>query len=229
MYTAEQRERISRIYLFSAPFLLLVGLGIWAGICYAGVDLSWGAVGLGALGWLVALALRGPVALATRQLSEANRERAIVLSSGPLEEGMRVVALAVAGREFATALSLGFGWAMIEVLFTMQQALVIGLMIKRDDEKTRQGLAIMKERGMLSESPNAWGAVERLFASLLHMGNTLLVAFNPWLALLTAPVHSALNWYVSRMASKSIARAEGLIALASTLTFIIGLLVFGRI
>jgi hypothetical protein len=217
------RERIARIYYGSVPGLVLVGVLYWTAVQYGAGGVQWGAAGVGALGWLVALVLRQPVGLVGTRLPATMAERLVVFSSGPLEEGVRVAALFWAGRDFTTALSLGFGWAMIEVVYVMQTCLVIAGLVKKTDEKSQQALTVLKERGMLSESPNAWGAVERLFASALHVGNTLLLAVNPWLALVTAPVHSAANWVISRMVARSVAKAELLMAVLGTVTLVMGL------
>jgi hypothetical protein len=227
--TMAQRERISRIMTLSAPLLLLVGVLYWLAFRYSGIDLKWGAVGIGALGWLAALILRAPVGLAVKNLPDATKERAVVFSSGPLEEGLRIAALALAGRDFLTAISVGFGWAMIEVLFTLQQVLIIATLLKKDDAKSRQAIAMLKERGMLPENPSAWGIVERIFASAMHMGNTLLVAFNPWLVIVLAPLHSATNWFISKMAPKSLVKGELLMAAIGTVMFVLGLLAMGRL
>ena len=70
--------------IIAAPFMLAVGAAYavlplaWDGA------LVWSAVGFGALGWAVALAFRGPVALLVRRTSESipTIQRAIAAASG---------------------------------------------------------------------------------------------------------------------------------------------------
>jgi hypothetical protein len=61
-----------------------------------------------------------------------------------------------------------------------------------------------------------WGVLERITASALHIAFTLIIAAQPLLVVVTAPVHSAVNLALLRMArSRSIARFEGTLAVVT--------------
>jgi hypothetical protein len=63
-------------------------------------------------------------------------------------------------------------------------------------------------------------------ASLTHIGFTLLLAWRPWLVLLTAPAHSGLNLAAVRLGQISLPRAEGLVIGFGAFVFLLGLAVW---
>jgi hypothetical protein len=204
------------------PLYLLVPVLFWFGFRTAGFAADWQAFGLGALGWFVALMLRGPISALVRNLPEEKGRTIVGLSSGPLEEITRLVLLAVTSASAAWAVSVGQGWAAIEVLFTMVNIVVIASLANKTDEKAVQAKQFLAAQGTLNMSP-LWGVLERIWASAFHIGTTLIVASNPWTVVLLIPLHSGLNLFAVRLASRSAVRSSLLIAVVGVLTLAIGL------
>jgi hypothetical protein len=183
-----------RALIIAIPFLLAVPVLYGLAFSLAGHGPMPAAFGIGAAGWLIAFLLRTPVGLiATRTGGSEDRAQSIVvLSSGPLEEGVRLVAVLLVGRDLATALWLGLGWASIEVLFAIVNGLALAGLSERTDPEAERVRALLPKTAFDS-SAAAWGVVERAWASALHIGFTLVIAWAPIAVLLTAPVHSAVN------------------------------------
>jgi hypothetical protein len=188
-------------------------------------------VGLGAGGWLVALALRGPVALLVRGLRvpEEQAKYWIGAASGPAEESVRVVLLLLIGASFRQALWLGFGWATIEVLYTILSGFILASLLGRTDPEAEKAREVLQSQGLLRESGAVYGVIERIGATALHIGFTLLVAWHPLIAVVTAIVHSAVNLITVRLARRSLALTEAMIVIAGIVTFLLGLAAFGRL
>jgi hypothetical protein len=73
------------------------------------------------------------------------------------------------------------------------------------------------------------GAVERAGVSLLHIGFTLLLGWNPWLALVTIPAHSATNLTAVRlMKQPSVILMETIVVVVGAVAFALGLLAWQR-
>lgn len=226
------RLRLMRRHmLLAVPFHLGVIAGLYALVTHLGNGTpAWSAVGAGALGWLVALALRGPIAVVAMKLAKRpeSAQSVVVGSSGPLEEGVRLGVLILLGTSLPTALAVGLGWAVIEVVFAIVNGFVGNMLLSKDDDKAREAIALLEAQGMLRETSGHWGVIERVFASLAHLGFTLLAAAGPWWLLLTIPVHSAMNLSVQPLVKKGgLALAEGAIAVLGTVLFVGGLLAMG--
>jgi hypothetical protein len=74
----------------------------------------------------------------------------------------------------------------------------------------------MPVRAALEPSAPWWGLIERITASVLHIGFSLILAAQPLLAVVTAPVHSAVNLTLLRAArSASLARLEATLAIVA--------------
>ena len=197
----------------------------WLAFHYSGTDMIWKAFGLGALGWIIALFLRGPISALGMKLPKERMQTIVVGSSGPLEEGVRLGLLLLTGAGFSQALSIGQGWAAVEVLYTMIQVVLIASLAKRVDEKAMQAKAMLEAQGTVSASP-LWGLSERIFASAFHIGCTLLIARYHWLVAVLIPLHSAVNLTAVSLFKKSIARFELTMAIVGTASLAAGLLVF---
>jgi hypothetical protein len=66
-------------------------------------------------------------------------------------------------------------------------------------------------------------------ASLLHIGFTLLLGWNPWLVLVTMPTHSATNLAAVRLIKqRSVILLETIVVLVGAAGFALGLLVWHR-
>lgn len=197
------RARNNALALLPAPFiavallLLTVGAPLWV------------PLGLGAAGWMLALILRQPVALIANATTTQKRAATIVgWFSGPAEELVRLALVLLFLRTATDALWAGFGWATIEVVIVAVNALAISSLLKKDDPKSREARALLSEQGMLVPRSPGWGLLERLGAIAMHIGLTLMLFANPWLVLVTLPLHSVTNMMVVRYAKTNFALAE---------------------
>jgi hypothetical protein len=209
--------------LFFLPLYILVPLLCWFGFHAAGYALEWKAFGLGALGWFITLMLRGPVSAIVMKMPKEKANNIIVASSGVLEESTRLVLLAVTSVASSWALSIGQGWAAVEVLFVMINVVVIASLGKRTDEKAMQAKEFLEAQGTIHASP-LWGVLERIWASLFHIGCTLIVAHYAWTVVLLIPLHSSLNWFAVRLVARSVGISSLFIAAIGLLTLTTGLI-----
>jgi len=194
-----------RNLLAAALPTLLVPVVIGAVLVALGTDLRPGPLLAGALGWVVALALRAPVALGVFRATGGDRGRAqpvITGASGPLEEIVRFVVLLVVGRDLSTALSIGLGWAAIEVVYALVNGAALLTLAGRDDAEAEQARALLPFQESLAPSAPWWGVVERVWASVLHIAFTLIIAAQPILVVVTIVLHSATNLALIRYARR---------------------------
>ena len=209
--------------------MLTVAAGYAAGFAagLAAIDLT--HIGLGAAGWLAALWLRAPVALVTARLTKQTSRIAttVIAASGPIEEGIRVLAVVVFAGSFGRALWLGFGWAAIEIVYTAVTAVIMSGLLRADDDRARNVRQALRVMGVLDASPAA-GVLERASSTALHVGFTLLLAWLPWLAVLTAPAHSGVNLAATRLAPHSLALTQALVAVVGAAALASGILVLGH-
>jgi hypothetical protein len=213
----------------SAPLVLAIPVVLAAVFVVAGVGFDPVALGAGALGWLVALVLRAPVALVAMRLAGDDRRRAqpvIIGASGPLEEGVRLAVLLAAGRDLETALWVGLGWAAIEVVYSLVNGFALLKLLRRTDPEAEQARAMLAMPDVLRPDAPLWGVVERVWATGLHVAFTLIVAAVPALVVATAVVHSATNlvlvgrasaWGLGRLQIVGIAWAAFLLLVAAAL------------
>lgn len=201
---------LRRQLILATPAYVLVPIALSIAMLGLGADLQPIAVVAGAVGWLVALVLRAPVALAALNRT-GSRERAqpwIVGSSGPLEELVRLAVLLIVGRELDVALSVGLGWAGIEVVYAIVNGFALATLAGRTDPEAEQAKAMLPSQAALEANSPWWGVLERLWASLLHVGFTLIVAAQPILVVLTMIVHSAANLGLIRALGAGISLAR---------------------
>ena len=218
-------NRVFTNLILAAPLTLLVPVGyallgmIWD------IELSWTAILFGALGWLIALALRAPVAIATKQMVDSQNvlQRVIVASSGFLEEPARLIVLLLVGRDFEIAYSIGLGWAAIEVVYTVINSFVIGSLTVRTDEKSKEALKQLDEMGVLSETAPFLGIFERITSSAVHIGFAMLIAVWPAFVVAAIPIHSATNMGILAVNMRSKIGAQLMLALIATVIFVGGL------
>lgn len=204
------------------PLYVAVPLLFWFGFHAAGWSLDWKAFGLGALGWLIALALRGPILALGTKGKPAAAKIMMAASSGILEETVRLALLLLTSVGTSWAVSVGQGWAAIEVLFVMMNVVAIASLGKRTDEKAVQVRRMLASQGTLHASP-LWGVLERVWASAFHIGATLVVARHPWTVTLLVPLHSGLNWLAVRLVARSVWQSSLLLAVVGTAVFLVGL------
>jgi hypothetical protein len=228
---APEDQTIRRNTLLAAPFMLLVPVAIALAYALFDVTLHPTALALGAAGWLLALALRAPVSLTLLKMLQVP-ERVqpwVVASSGPLEEAVRVGVLILAGTSFSRAMSVGLGWAAIEVVYTLISAVMTLSLLKRTDEQALQARAAMDAMGLLRPTSPALGVLERIGASTLHIGFTLLLAWSFWLLPVTMAIHSAVNLVLVRTFRKAPLLSELALLAVAAGTLLAGLALHDRI
>jgi hypothetical protein len=174
---------------------------------------------------LLALVLRQPVALvASRSTTPARTATIVGCISGPAEELVRLTLVLVAIHSFDDALWTGFGWATIEVLLVAVNGVAIAGLVLKDDPKSIEARELLSAQGMLGAQHAVWGLLERISATALHTGFTLMLFAQPWLALLTVPIHSVANMLMARFAKTNLATTEAAFAVVSIVIFAAGLL-----
>lgn len=197
----------------AVPLVLLVPVVIAIAIVLAGYPFQPGPFVLGAVGWIVALALRAPVALVGMRILD-DRQRVQVLvtgASGPAEELVRLVAVLAIAAGFREALWIGLGWGAIEVVYSLVNGFAILALLGRTDPEAEQARALLPISDITRPDAPLWGVVERTWATLLHIGFTLLVAAAPLLVVITIPVHSATNLLAVRVgASGGLLRVQAM-------------------
>ncbi|MDR7002735.1 YhfC family glutamic-type intramembrane protease [Neobacillus niacini] len=225
MSTNEMYKRAVSKGKYVLPFYIFVPVLFVVLFNAFGQTMNWKAFGLGALGWFVALVLRGPIgAIAIKKTTKEKANNIVVSASGPLEEGVRFVLLALTASSLPWSLSIGQGWAAIEVLFTIINGIVLITLANRTDEEAMQAKEMLKMQGNLTSSP-VWGIIERLFASSYHIGATLILAAAPWAVILLIPFHSFFNIYSVKLSKKSVAITEALVGAVGIIILTIGLLI----
>jgi hypothetical protein len=207
------------------PVYVLVPLAFWAVFHYNGIDMEWRAFGLGALGWVIALFLRGPLSAIVMKMPKEKATTIIVGFSGVFEECVRLCVLMLTSLTFSWSVSLGQGWAAVEVLFAMFNVIVIVSLAKRTDEKAMQAKEMLQLQGNLNASP-LWGVFERIFASAVHIGCTLIVAKFPWTVVGLIPLQSSVNLIAVKFAKKHIVAIEIIIAIVGTVLLAVGLSIY---
>jgi hypothetical protein len=190
-----QYEVLRRNTLLATPLVLLVPVAFAIVLSQLGADLKWSTLGFGALGWFGALFLRGPLAaiLSQTMRDEERVKTIIVSSSGPIEEGVRLLLILWIGRSFSDAAAIGVGWAAIEVVYTLITGFITLSLMRRTDPEAMQARALLESQGMIRETGPWLGVVERIGATALHIGFTFFVAWRPLAAIGTAIVHSLTN------------------------------------
>ena len=208
--------------------LVAVSQAVFVAILFAfDSDLAWGALGLGAAGWIAALALRMPVIALGRRLIQSDKAfaRTIVAISGPAEEIVRLGVVLVVGREFATAFSIGIGWGAIEAVYAIVNAIALVSLAKKTDAKAVEARAKMEDFGIRTDTPPIWGVAERFSATAVHIGFTLIVAWQPWALIALVPLHSGLNFGTLRAVRSNLALGQGSLAAFGGVVLALGLVV----
>lgn len=188
-------DALRRNTMLATPVALLAPVGFALVLSWLGAELAWSTLGFGALGWVGALMLRAPLAAILSQvLRDDERVKTIIVgSSGPLEEGVRVVLLLLVGRSFSDAAAIGIGWAAVEVVYTTLTGFLTLSLVRRTDPEAMHARQMLEAQGMIRETGPWLGVVERIGATALHLGFTFIEAWSLWAAIGTALVHSATN------------------------------------
>ena len=189
-------DTLRRNTMFATPITFLVPVAFALVLTQLGADLSWSGVAFGALGWIGALILRAPIAAIFTVAMGGDQDRVkpfIVGSSGPAEEIVRLIVLLMVGRSFSDAASIGIGWAAIEIVYTAITGYVTLTLVKRTDPEAMEARAMLESQGMIRETGPWLGIVERIGASALHIGFTLIIAWSAIWTIVTMIIHSAVN------------------------------------
>ena len=197
------QSRVNSLVVLGTPVVGVLALAVWLGTPQMQPP------ALGAAGWMIALALRQPVALVASRVTTTDCVTTVVgLASGPAEKIVRLLLVLLFLRTTTSAAWAGAGWMTIEVAMITVNGLMIASMLTKDDPKSRETKAFLTEQGMMQNHGPGWGVLERFSAASLHLGFTLLVFAQPWLVPATIVVHSATNMLAVRCAKRSIARTE---------------------
>jgi hypothetical protein len=193
----EPEEDLTRQLLLVTPLYLLVPVlfAVLALIWEIKLEIGW--ILLGAAGWLIALILRVPVSIVAQRLvkNKENIQKVVILSSGPAEELIRLAVVLITAANLDIAYAIGLGWGGVEVLYALVNGFMIASLLKRTDEEALQAKETMEKMGLLQAGTKPlFGVAERLAVTALHIGFTLLLAFQPLLVLVTIPVHSLINY-----------------------------------
>jgi hypothetical protein len=223
--TQEQFTKATKQAKYFLPVYILVPLTFWAAFHFSGIEMEWRAFGFGALGWLIALFLRGPLSAIVMKMPKEKATTIIVGSSGVFEECVRLAVLMFTSMTLSWSVSIGQGWAAVEVLYVMINVIVLASLAKRTDEKAMQAKEMLKMQGNLNASP-LWGVLERIFASAFHIGCTLIVAKYNWTVFLLIPLHSSVNLVAVKFTKKSVVVVELFIAVIGTVLFVAGLSIY---
>lgn len=197
-----------------APFIYVVSA--------TGLSLNFKLIALGALGWWVALLLRLPVMLLAKKLPQEKGRTLVTLISGPAEEVVRLVLLLILGLTFKNAYLVGLGWAGIEVVYSLVQGFGMAVLRQKTDAKAMEAKAMLQSMGMdaaLKPSAPFWGVLERVGANALHIGLSLLLVISPFMAFVTVPLHSAVNYLFTKGMKRSLALTEITFAIFGALLF----------
>jgi hypothetical protein len=222
--TEQANAVLARGYRQGPFWMLPVPLAaIWLAASMLGAP-SWKLFLLGGAGWMLALVLRQPVALLASRFTTAQRVQTIVgWASGPAEESVRAMLALWFVRSLTDAIWAGLGWAAVEVAIVAVNGLVLAGMMTRTDEKALKVQAILRERQPPTQAAPAWAAVERCGAFMIHVGFTLLVFASPWLAFVTAVVHSLTNMGAVAYVKRSVVAVEVALLFVSSTIFLCGL------
>jgi hypothetical protein len=213
--------------LFCTPLILTVPLIYLLAFNALGQgSLSVGPFCLGVLGWSVALLLRAPIALLTFRLTHDLKERVLVAMSGPVEELTRLLAVLYLQANFAGAISLGLGWASIEVLYALVSGFGTVMILSQGGLQAWQLKKRFLDTGITVPATVYSGIIERLSATALHIGFTLLLAYHPLLILITLPLHSLVNLGAISLNNRSALATQVLVALFGFTTLVVGIKLF---
>jgi len=213
--------------LFCTPLLLIVPLIYLLAFNALGQgNLHVWPFCLGLLGWSVALLLRAPLLALTYRLTHNMKEQVVAALSGPAEESVRLLAVLFLQANFESAISVGLGWASIEVLYTLISGFGTVIILSQGGMGAWQLKKRFLDTGLTVPATVYSGVIERLSATALHIGFTLLLAYHPLLILITLPLHSLVNVGAITLNNRSALATQMLIALFGIATLLVGIKLF---
>ena len=208
-----RKSHMAAASMLTVPIASFLLVAVWLG------SPDWKLVGLGVAGWILALVLRGPVALLAKWLTSPERTRTILgWASGPAEELVRVGMVILFVHTATDATWAGIGWGGIEAVTAAMGAIAIGMLLTRDGPKAQKAQALMRKQDAMTACGWGWAAVERCNAMAAHVGFTLLLVAQPWLVLATLVAHSLTNMIIVYFAKRSAVVTElALLAVSSAI------------
>jgi hypothetical protein len=197
------------------------------------IEFMWQPFILGALGWYIALMLRIPFIFIIRKLhiSDSRKTTLTIGLSGPTEETTRLLFVLLIGFDFHNALLLALGWASIEVIYAIVQAIALVNLRSRTDEKAMKAKGMIEAQGMgtiLQDHSPLLAIVERISATCIHLGFTVLLVVNPFIVLIDMIIHSCINLFAVYMVKKSVLLTELYLFFISAFLLIAALLLYFR-
>lgn len=139
--------RVNSLAVLGVPVAVIAALTAWLG-----APQVLPAV-LGAAGWMIALALRQPVALVATRLTTKERAMTIVvLASGPAEEIVRLLLVLLVLRSASAATWAGAGWMTVEVALITVNTLIIANLLPKDDPKSLEAKEFLRDQGMMQDN-----------------------------------------------------------------------------
>jgi hypothetical protein len=218
-----------RNILWASPLYFLAPLPFFILADFLEITIDYNSLLLGMLGWWAALLLRIPIILYVKKkkLEQKKSNKLIVGFSGPTEEITRLVLLLIIGLNAPNAYAVGLGWAIIEIVYGLIQIIGLGVLEQKTDEKAEEAKVLMKQMGMdksLAPSTPFWGALERLTATAVHIGFSLLLVFSPYVLIVTIPLHSFINFLVVKMNKTSIGKSQISFCIIGGLILFVGIL-----
>ena len=201
--TMAAQARVNSLAVLGVPVAVFAALVAWLGPPQVI------PAALGAAGWMIALALRQPVALIASRVTTKDRAMTVVgWASGPAEEVVRLLLVLLVLRRGSAAAWAGAGWMAVEVAVITVNGLMIAALLTKDDPKSLEAKDFLRDQGMMQNYGPWWGVLERFSAAGLHIGLTLLLFAQPWLVLVTIVTHSATNMLAARYTKRSVALTE---------------------
>jgi len=226
------RQRLHGQVPFALPVIAIVPVVIAVVLAATLAPARAGAAALGAAGWLAAMALRAPTGVFVSRMPKQDAPRFMASISGPAEEFVRLLLVLFGVKGFGGVLWAGFGWATIEVVYVLVTGLAVRRLLLDPSSKAAEARRLLLSMGWLQYVQSLvplLGAVERVGVSLLHIGFTLLLGWNPWLVLVTMPAHSALNLRAVRLIERrSVILMETIVVVVGAAAFALGLLAWHR-
>lgn len=211
---------------FCTPLLFIVPLIYFVAFRALGPGVLFWPFCLGLLGWSIALVLRVPLMVLTQRLSQDAKEQTIAAMAGPAEESVRLLGVWLLQANFASALSLGLGWATIEVLYTVISGFGSAIILSQGGMGAWQLRKRFQETGLTVPATVYTGILERLSATAIHIGFTLLLAYHPLLILITLPLHSLVNVSALNLSKRSAVATQAVVAFLGTATLLVGIKLF---
>ena len=126
--TMAAQARVNSLAVLGVPVAVFAALVAWLGPPQVI------PAALGAAGWMIALALRQPVALIASRVTTKDRAMTVVgWASGPAEEVVRLLLVLFVLRSGSAAAWAGAGWMAVEVALVTVNGLMIATLLTKDD------------------------------------------------------------------------------------------------